>query len=61
MRKKTEAGMNPGFWAWTVGHLKEEEEGGGQKEDREEGGSLKKRLKGIYIGKHPLYPWCTDK
>lgn len=43
--------MNPGFWAWTIGHLKEEEEVSGQKEDREEGGSLKKRLKGIYIKK----------
>ena len=53
--------MNPGFLAWTIGHLKEEEEAGGQKEDREDEGRLRKRLKGIYIKKHPLYPWCTDK
>lgn len=61
MRKKAEAEMNPGFWAWTIGHLKKEEEESGQKEDREEGGSLRKRLESIYIRKHLLYLWCTDK
>lgn len=53
--------MNPSFQARTMGHLKEEKEGSRQKEKGQEGGLSKKRFKGIYIKKHPLFPWCTDE